>query len=153
MHQQIDSPSKVFVMSADETLASVLNFLLLDRGFKVEGCVKSNYLDALENHQMDILILDESFAGAKGTEVLQEIVIAHPNIPVVFLVNHPHSNTAVESILLGTFAVLAKPVEVNQLAMILLGAKARKQKHAPGAITDQVACPDEAVGQKFRASR
>jgi DNA-binding NtrC family response regulator len=130
--------TRVFVMSADPQLGSVLNVLLQDRGFHTTGCTSARQgMDTVDQGKADIVILDECLPDMLGTDLLQQFIIQYPEVPVVFLTKDPRSNAAIEAILLGTFAVIAKPVQVNQLALILVGARARKQQQQPFAVTDQ----------------
>jgi DNA-binding NtrC family response regulator len=136
-NQKAEAATQVMVMSADLHLGSVLNILLQDRGFITSAFHQVHHgMEALENDKTDILILDESLPGALGTDVLQKVMILHPEVPVIFLTNNPHSNSAVEAILLGAYGVIAKPVEVSQLGLILVGAKARKAQHKPSHQSD-----------------
>jgi DNA-binding NtrC family response regulator len=140
---QVQTATHIHVMSGEAQLGSILNVLLQDRGFVTTGSqsVFAGF-DALEADRTDILILDESLPGTLGTEALQKAMIQHPDVPVIFLTEHPQSNTAIEAILLGAYAVIAKPVQIKQLAMILVGAKARKEQHRPAAISDLAAEPN-----------
>jgi two-component system, NtrC family, response regulator AtoC len=141
-NQKAEAATRVMVMSADLHLGSILNILLQDRGFVTSAMHQvAQGLEAIENDKTDILILDETLPGALGTDVLQKVMIQYPEVPVIFLTNDPHSNAAVEAILLGAYGVIAKPVEVSQLGLILVGAKARKAQHRPIPVSDLSAAP------------
>lgn len=141
-NNQAQKATGIHVMSADAQLGSVLNVLLQERGFVTTGS-QTMYagFEVLDRGQTEILILDESLPGTLGTEALQQAMIQYPDIPVIFLTEHPQSNTAIEAILLGAYAVIAKPVQVKQLAMILVGAKARKEQQRPSALSDLAEMP------------
>ncbi len=141
-NKPLNSTCSIHVMSADAQLGSVLNILLQDRGFITSGSqTLEAALEVLDRGTTELLILDESFPGMLGTEALQQIIIQYPEIPVIFLTEHQQSNAAIEAILLGAYAVIAKPVQIKQLAMILVGAKARKEQQRPNASSDLVEMP------------
>jgi two-component system, NtrC family, nitrogen regulation response regulator NtrX len=135
--EQVSTATRILVMSGDAQLGTVLNVLLQDRGFLTAATFTAQSgFDQLEAEKFDIAILDESLPGSLGTEVLQQVMIEHSEVPVIFLTNDPLSNTSVEAILLGAYGVIAKPIQINQLAMVLVGAKARKHSQRPAAISD-----------------
>lgn len=142
INQSAETVTRVLVMSADSHLGGILNFIMQDRGFSTTPSLTIQQgIEFLEHEKPEILILDENLPGALGTDVLQTIMIQYPEVPVIFLTNDPHSNAAIEAILLGAYGVVAKPVEVTQLGVILVGAKARKAQHKPLAVSDYSVAP------------
>jgi DNA-binding NtrC family response regulator len=141
-NQSIYSPTRVLTLSVDQQLGSTLHVLLQEHGYSTSGTNKINQaMDAIETGMVDILILDESQQNIRGTDILQRVMIHHPEIPVVFLTEDTHSNGTIEAILLGAYAIVAKPIDVGQLNIAMLGAKIRKHMYTPTSVSDLCEAP------------
>ena len=72
-------------------------------------------LIALEQNQVDVVILDVRMPGMDGIETLKEIKRKHPLIEVIMLTGHASVEVAVQGMELGAFDYLMKPMNIDEL--------------------------------------
>ena len=69
----------------------------------------------LRENDFSAVLLDLTMPGKPGEEVLEEIVHAHPDVPVIILTGIGEVETAVRLIKAGAFDYLLKPIEGDRL--------------------------------------
>ena len=99
-------------------------------------------LDAAENANFDLIILDENMPGISGLETLSRIKISNPEVPVIMITKSEKENIMNQAIGNKIADYLIKPVNPNQ---ILLSIK--KNLHS-GTLVSQKASLD--YQQEFR---
>jgi DNA-binding NtrC family response regulator len=72
-------------------------------------------LSALDQNQVDVVILDVRMPGMDGIEALKEIKRRHPLIEVIMLTGHASVEVAVQGMELGAFDYLMKPIDIDEL--------------------------------------
>jgi len=72
-------------------------------------------LSALEQSQVDVIILDVRMPGMDGIETLKEIKKRHPLTEVIMLTGHASVEVAVQGIDLGAFDYMMKPIDIDEL--------------------------------------
>ena len=72
-------------------------------------------LQALDQNQVDVVILDVRMPGMDGIEALKEIKRQHPLIEVIMLTGHASVEVAVQGMELGAFDYLMKPIDIDEL--------------------------------------
>jgi DNA-binding NtrC family response regulator len=72
-------------------------------------------LIALDQNQVDVVILDVRMPGMDGIETLKEIKRRHPLIEVIMLTGHASVEVAVQGMELGAFDYLMKPMNIDEL--------------------------------------
>lgn len=72
-------------------------------------------LIALDQNQVDVVILDVRMPGLDGIETLKEIKRKHPLIEVIMLTGHASVEVAVQGMELGAFDYLMKPMNIDEL--------------------------------------
>ncbi|MEI6455693.1 MAG: sigma-54 dependent transcriptional regulator [bacterium] len=66
-------------------------------------------LGVLQNHSIDLLILDVRLPGADGLEILKEVKQSYPEIEVIIVSAHGDMDTVIRAMRLGAFDYLRKP--------------------------------------------
>jgi two-component system response regulator HydG len=93
--------------------------------FKPEGIEVSAAHDGpaglahAERHRPDLVLLDLHLPRLGGLDVLQRLHAAAPTLPVVMLTAHHDVKTAVRATQLGAFAYLTKPVNDEELVVVV----------------------------------
>ncbi len=64
----------------------------------------------LSKNEIDLLILDVRLPGANGLDILKNVKSLYPNIEVIMVSAHGDMDTVIESIRLGAFDYLRKPM-------------------------------------------
>jgi len=121
--------NRILVIDDDQ---AVLNYLLVSltqtQQFEVE--VLSNSAKAfgmIDSENFDLILLDMDMPEVTGKEVLQYVRQNHPDIEVVILTGVDDVELAVESMKMGAYDYLCKPVDNNRLVLTLERALERAQ--------------------------
>ncbi len=85
-------------------------------------------LKQLEEHRVDVVILDVKMPGMDGVETLRKIKTRYPLIEVIMLTGHASVRSAVEGLRQGAFDYLVKPCDVNTLLDKVRAAYQRKKE-------------------------
>ena len=76
-------------------------------------------LDAAENANFDLIILDENMPGISGLETLSRIKISNPEVPVIMITKSEEENIMNQAIGNKIADYLIKPVNPNQIFLTL----------------------------------
>jgi two-component system, NtrC family, response regulator AtoC len=109
----------VLLIEDDELFRAALNDFLADRHniWPAESGEKG--LALLEKRVPDVVLLDITLPGINGIETLKKIKELIPQLPVVMLTAIDRIPSVVESIKLGAFDYLAKPMIIEELLSTL----------------------------------
>ena len=66
-------------------------------------------MKVLENHSIDLLILDIRLPGADGLDILKKVKADKPNLEVIIVSGHGDMETVIKAMRLGAFDYLRKP--------------------------------------------
>ena len=90
------------------------------------GCA-SELFDCINTDEYDILLLDISLPGRNGLDLLKELKVIKPTIPVLILSIHPEEQYAIRALKLGAAGYLTKssvPEElITAVRKVALGKK------------------------------
>lgn len=94
------------------------------RGYLVEEADCGDAaLNTLGNHDFDVVILDVSMPGMTGIEVLKKINESNSDTEVIMLTGETTIRTAVDAMKLGAIDYLTKPVEMDELIVVVKKAR------------------------------
>ncbi len=85
-----------------------------------------NALGFLDNHDVDVIILDVKMPGIDGIETLLEIKKKKPLVEVIMLTGHASVESGSKAMQLGAFDYVMKPVAVDELLDKVRQAYGRK---------------------------
>jgi DNA-binding NtrC family response regulator len=123
---------------------AVLNYLLVTltqaQRFKVEVLSDSTKaFEMIDSGNFDLILLDMDMPEVPGREVLKYVREHHPEIEVVILTGVEDVELAVESMKMGAYDYLCKPVDNNRLIFTLERALERAQLRSEiSELRDQV---------------
>ncbi len=83
-------------------------------------------LDVLTHNSVDLVLTDLRMPGRDGLSLLRDIVIAHPNIPVILLSAYGSVENAVEAMKDGAYDFLTKPINLDHLELVVSRALRHK---------------------------
>ena len=102
-----------------ETLSERLRMRELDTKMALDG---EQALEAVEDDEPDVMLLDLKMPGMDGMEVLRKVKKAYPGVEVVMLTGHGTDKDEEQAKRLGAYAYLQKPVDLEHLVVTLRDA-------------------------------
>jgi two-component system NtrC family response regulator len=121
-------PKSILVVDDDESLRRVTQLQLEEAGHPVLAA--SNGTDALaiiEEDPQALVITDLKMPGLSGMELLNKIRSSHPEITVVMITAFGTVQTAVEAMKAGAYDYITKPIDYEELALVVNRAMERQR--------------------------
>ena len=94
------------------------NFEMEDYTVKTAASGKEG-LSIIEKGDIDLVITDLRMDGISGEEVVRKVTVENPGIPVIVLTGHGSIDAAVNAMRDGAYDFLTKPLNLDQLNMIV----------------------------------
>ncbi len=126
--------TRILVVEDDESMLRLLTDELGEAGFRVLGCSSARAaLEQVRVQAVEAVVTDLVMPGMKGDELLRELRVAVPGVPVVIMTAFGSIESAVEAMREGAYHYLTKPFRIEQLVGTLERALAdgrlRRQLH------------------------
>ncbi len=80
---------------------------------------RSEALALVSNHRIHAVLLDIMLGEESGTDLLKELLILQQNMPVIVITGYASIDSAVQSIKLGAFDYVTKPLDFDKLLGIV----------------------------------
>jgi two-component system, NtrC family, response regulator HydG len=112
--------ASILLVEDDLTFSRILEGFLTKKGYQVTVSNKGkDGLKAFQSKSFDMAILDYRLPDTNGMELMQEIKAEKPATPVVIMTSFQDIRTAVKAIKAGAFEYIPKPVNPDELVMIV----------------------------------
>ncbi len=108
----------ILIIDDEIDICKLISGVLEDEGYSTYNAQNSdNAIDIISRDRIDLIILDVWLEGSKldGIELLQEIHISNPEIPIIIISGHGNIDTAVTAIKIGAYDYLEKPFKTERL--------------------------------------
>jgi two-component system response regulator HydG len=132
---------RILVVEDDISFSELVSVFLSRKGFEttVAHSAAQGKL-RLRQQQFDLLLLDYRLPDGDGFEVLEAAHIQQAELPVVIMTSFHDIRTAVKAIRSGAFDYITKPVNPEELLMVLQEALNRKERDtaAPADISGYI---------------
>ncbi len=149
---------KILIIDDDHLVCISLKKLLMKLDYDVEICMDGkDAFDTVERYEPDIILLDIYLTTHNGLELLKQFQKKFFHIPVIMITGYSDVKIAVTAIKSGAFDFLLKPIDVDQLQMVLkkalenLTLKAEVQKLSQIILQDEL--PKEFFGKSNKILR
>lgn len=120
----------VLIIDDEDNIRSGLMLSLKSEGFDAQGAASGvEALDKINLFLPDLIVSDIKMPGLNGLELLEQVKIKHPNIPVIMLTGHAGLDDAVTAMKLGAYDFLTKPVHLDKLILLIQRAIAQTDQH------------------------
>jgi two-component system response regulator HydG len=107
---------KLLIVDDDPSFNEMLSNYLLRNDFMVESAHSGqSALELLKNHKFDLVLTDFKLPKMNGLELIEIIKKEKAQIPVILITNYADIRTAVQSIKLGAYEFVNKPVNPDEL--------------------------------------
>ncbi len=111
---------KILVVDDDLSLRKMLEAVLTDDGYDVkEADDGHSAIEAVEDQFYDLILMDIRMARMGGIEALKQIKKLSPGIPVIIMTAYASVETAREALKSGAFDYLTKPLDIDELKLII----------------------------------
>jgi two-component system response regulator PilR (NtrC family) len=117
---------RILVVDDEKGQREILHAILNRDGYDVaEVAGAREALEMLEKEEYDIVLTDLKMRGLSGMDLLETILDENPNQCIVLMTAHGTIDSAVEAMKKGAFDYLEKPLERDNLLLVLRRASER----------------------------
>src|ERR1700687_6073053 len=112
----------ILIVDDEADIRMLIAGVLKDEGFATrEAADSSEALAAIQARQPTLVILDIWLQGSglEGIEILKQLHVDMPSVPVVMISGHGTIETAVEAIKIGAYDFLEKPFKSDRLLLVV----------------------------------
>jgi Nif-specific regulatory protein len=141
----VRTKGRIVVIDDEVNAAAALEKLLQEDGYEVSAANDARAgLALLERSDPDIVLTDLRMPGMDGLELLTRIKQARPETMVILMTAYGTVKTAVRAMKLGAEDYLAKPIDVEELEVILQKVLEKRR------LLEEARVLRERVHQKYR---
>ncbi|MCF8031099.1 MAG: sigma-54 dependent transcriptional regulator [Desulfohalobiaceae bacterium] len=110
--------SKILVVDDEEDIRMSLIGILEDEGYEVSTCESGEEaLRIMTREEVDVLFLDIWLTGRDGIDVLETVRREYSDVPVIMISGHGNIETAVQTIKMGAFDFIEKPLSLEKVVV------------------------------------
>ncbi len=126
----------VLIVDDEEDIRDLISGILEDEGYQTRLAGDSDSAQAeIRARVPSLLVLDIWLQGSRldGIELLGEVKIEHPDLPVIIISGHGNIETAVTAIKQGAYDFVEKPFKADRLLLVAeraLEARTLKRENA-----------------------
>lgn len=122
---------KALVIDDDVSTLELMRFQLEAEGFKVETAENGKKgLDFINDNEFDIILTDLNLPDVSGIEMVKQSKEKLPDTEIIMVTGFGSTEKAIEATKAGAFYYVEKPVEFNDLLVLIEKAIERKQQTA-----------------------
>lgn len=126
----------ILLVEDDLTFSRILEGFLSKNGFQVTVCNKGKEgLRIAQARAFDMVLLDYRLPDMTGMDILFELKKSNAPAPVVIMTSFNDIRTAVKAIKSGAFEYITKPVNPDELLMVVNQALQKEKKEKKAGIT------------------
>ena len=134
----------VLVVDDDRAHRTMLHTLLSGWGYEVnEADDGQAAIEQVHSRAFDLILMDIRMIKVSGLEALTEIKAFNPAIPVIIMTAYSSVETAVEALKKGAYDYLTKPLDFDELRMVM--ERAMDHSH----LKEENRILKEALGNQF----
>jgi len=112
--------SKILIVDDEKNIRDIFNLLLVERGYIVECAVDAaSGLAKAASFGPDVLLLDMNLPDGPGIGVLSHVREILPRCRTIIITAYGTIKNAVEATQLGAFAYLEKPIDNEELLLMI----------------------------------
>lgn len=122
----------ILLVEDDLTFSRILEGFLSKNGFQVTVCNKGKEgLKIFQARSFDMVLLDYRLPDITGMDIMLEIKKSNLAVPIVIMTSFNDIRTAVKAIKSGAFEYITKPVNPDELLMIVRQALKKERPETP----------------------
>lgn len=137
---------KILIVDDDSAHLGMLRTVLKSLGHMVESATDGEYaIQMVKDKPCDLVLMDVRMANIGGIEALRQIKELNPAIPIIIMTAYSSVDTAVEAMKLGAYDYLTKPLNYEELKIIIT----RAMEHLQLTLENQSLKEQVAAGSHF----
>src|SRR6266498_1413691 len=113
--------SDILIIDDEADIRELVAGILQDEGFETRTARDSDSaLNAVASRRPNLIFLDIWLQGSKldGLQLLDDVKLAHPDLPIVMISGHGNIETAVAAIKQGAYDFIEKPFKADRLLLV-----------------------------------
>lgn len=111
---------KILVVDDDSSHRQMLTAVLSEQGFDITAAASGEEaIFAVEKQFYDLLLMDIRMGQMDGIDALKKIKEISPGIPIIMMTAYASVNTAVDALKSGAYDYLTKPLDIDELKMLV----------------------------------
>jgi DNA-binding NtrC family response regulator len=119
---------RVLVVDDEKHQRDILQVILEDEGYETQTARNARHaLDILREVPFDVVLTDLKMPDMSGIDLLTDLLKAQPGLCVVLMTAHGSINSAVDAMRKGAFDYLTKPLERDEMLVVV--GKALERSH------------------------
>jgi DNA-binding NtrC family response regulator len=115
---QLEDRINILLVDDEETLLSLIQEVLEDRGYKVIASASSRaalHMFSVTPSRFDLVIADEKMPELSGTDLAEEILRIRPDIPFILHTDYPDIPAGEKTAAVGIRAIVRKSGNMRDL--------------------------------------
>jgi two-component system response regulator AtoC len=125
----------VLVVDDEPRIRRIVEMALGDRGYHVLTAASAEEADGiLARERIDTVVTDLQLPGRSGLDLLADVLVRHPGLPVILITAFGTVESAVEAIKAGAFDYVLKPFSVDELESLVAQALESSGAAVPSAV-------------------
>ncbi len=116
----MNSPAKILLVEDDAAIVTTLRRVLADEGYEVAvEKTGDTGLARAKAGDFDVVVTDLKLPGISGLELVRELHVARPRLPILMMTAHGTTESAIEATQSGAYEYLLKPFEMPELLKLV----------------------------------
>ena len=121
--------NRALVIDDDKATLDLMEFQLKSEGFQVTKAENGQQgLKLIEDDEFDIILTDLQLPGLSGIEIVKRSKELSPDTEIIMVTGYGSTEKAIEATKAGAFYYVEKPVEFDELIILIGKAIERKQQ-------------------------
>ena len=118
----------ILLVDDEQPIREALLLLLKNADYRISGCGSGQEaIQHLKNEQFDIVVTDLFLPDITGIDILKKAKELSPAIEVILITGHASAETAVRAMKEGAFDYITKPLNIEELRLIITKAIEKQQ--------------------------
>ncbi|MRT92449.1 sigma-54 dependent transcriptional regulator [Ancylomarina sp. 16SWW S1-10-2] len=121
--------NKILIIDDDPTICIMLQGLLNKKGFESDIAFSANEgLKKFKSFKPNLVISDFRLPDINGLDLLKQIKSLNPHTPVIIMTSYAEIRTAVNAIKLGAYEYITKPLNPEEILILIKSAISKSGK-------------------------
>ncbi len=121
---------KILILDDEKQFTEELNGFFIGSDYEsFEANTAADGRRLLNEHEIDLLILDVRLPGVNGLDILEEVKVKYPDMEVIIISAHGDMDTVIKAMRLGAFDYLRKPFRFIDIQIAIERTQKYLQMH------------------------